>query len=263
MRAGGFGVFLLPLLLCVWTRAEDRPASGPDDKAAAWIEQLGSEDFEVREAAERTLLQMGKPAVEKMKGALRHKDAEVRSRVQHILDTLEPVLALSVEVEGEARVGQAVNFKVRIKNVSDRDHLAVRCLDGSWDGSRFPAFSRLILPDEKPEAHSQDNEGRKRFCGNCNSIGEDDLVKLKPGEAFDPFGEFGHGQGGFGREWLEWKPTQPGKAAVTFSCDYSPGHPLLWNGGVERELGLGGLENRLAQVPKIKLEGKASIDVKP
>src|SRR5690349_15646597 len=72
-------------------------------------------------------------------------------------------LALSVVLEGEARVGQNTFFKVRIRNISNREVDVVPSLDGSDVGWRFPRFiARLWGPDGNPIIV------KVARCGNCN-----------------------------------------------------------------------------------------------
>lgn len=63
------------------------PAGGVETASAitAWIEQLGSPQFARREAAARSLLAAGRPAVEPLAAAIRAGDLEVASRGVEIL----------------------------------------------------------------------------------------------------------------------------------------------------------------------------------
>ena len=237
------------LLLAGESAAPAVPAAGA---IGPLVEQLASEEFDAREQAERGLLALGKGAVEPLRLALAAStDAEARSRIQRVLDALTPPLAFTVEAVGAARVGQPLKFKVRIKNISGKEQVAVNCLDGSTYGKRYPIFSRVIVPDKK------DDEGKR--CGNCNEIKGPDLITLKPGEEFDPLGP-----DGFGTWIAEWTPPAKGAYSVVFSCDYSAKDLSLWNGAAERhQFGLDGLGGALARVPKVKLEAKVEVEVKP
>ncbi len=257
------GIFVLGIALDAWT--EDRASSNPLDAAevAGLVGKLGAEDFTIRDEAEKRLFLAGKPVADALKKALSSEDPEVRLRVRRILDRLFPVLQLQVRAAGEAKVGRTVSFEIRIKNVSDREQVVVRCLDGSTDGSRFPMYARQIEWAEKTEGATAEAKDGGRLCGNCNSLDEDDCVLLKPGETLDPFATHGHGQGGFGKWLLEWKPEQAGKASARFTCDFTPENPAFWNGPVERAYGLGKAEPLLARVPKLKLEAHVDLEVKP
>lgn len=54
--------------------------------ATEWIEQLGDEDWRVREAATEGLIELGD--VDAVRPALESPDPEVRARAQHIVDCL-------------------------------------------------------------------------------------------------------------------------------------------------------------------------------
>lgn len=227
------------------------PAPAKAESVEALIKELSSDEFTEREKAEKALFKLGKPISEELKTALKAAtDTEARSRLQRLLDELNPPLVLRAELEGEAKVEKPVKFKLRIKNIGEKDAVAVKCLDGSTRDSRFPHFRRSISSDG---VHADRNG-----CGNCNEIGAADIVTLKPGEDFDPIGV-----NGFGSALLEWTPPKEGKHIVVFTCDYAAPEPALWNGPIERRAGKGELNGLLAQVPKVKLEVKIEVEVKP
>src|SRR5688572_11426964 len=73
-------------------------------------------------------------------------------------------LDLSIALEGRARLGQNVFFKVRIRNISDLEVDVVPSLDGSDVGMRYPLFTARIFGPDGEKIPFQDG-GR---CGNCN-----------------------------------------------------------------------------------------------
>jgi hypothetical protein len=81
----------LGLILPVWLIAAS--ASGgqddPDqDRIRELVKQLGSEDYEEREEADRELRKIGKPAVEELRKAAESEDLEVRERAIEILKAI-------------------------------------------------------------------------------------------------------------------------------------------------------------------------------
>jgi hypothetical protein len=58
-------------------------------RAAALVKQLGADEFDKREAAERAIRAMGKDALEAVKAGAESKDAEVSDRCRAIIEALE------------------------------------------------------------------------------------------------------------------------------------------------------------------------------
>ncbi|MCW8130086.1 MAG: hypothetical protein KIS92_07040 [Planctomycetota bacterium] len=249
-------VFLLGVLIS-GLRAEDTvaAASAPavdEAKASGWIKDLASDEFDVREAAEKALAKLGKPAIGLLTKALEGaSDAEARNRLRNILEALTAPLELSAEVVGDAVAGQPVKFKVLIKNIGEKDVVVVPCLDGSNRGKRFPKFSRSISPSPGPEA-------LRAGCGNTNPLTLNDLVTLKPGAVLDVLGE--HTFGG----WLaDWTPPKAGEYTLTFTCDYAQQDPVGWRCHEARTMeATESMTDKLARVPKITLTAKVTVTVK-
>jgi hypothetical protein len=84
----------------------DEPAAAPTaEQIAGWIEQLGAPQFARREAATKSLLAAGRPAVEPLAGAVQGGDLEVASRGIEILRDMlaaDPPLAEAAEAALEA-----------------------------------------------------------------------------------------------------------------------------------------------------------------
>lgn len=109
---------MLPAALC---RA-DVPASQPD--IAALIEQLGSDSFREREAAERALIEIGPPAFAALREAASSDDAEVALRARRILGVYRDLLLVGARVRLEIHPEQVAwnepaELTVIIENPSD------------------------------------------------------------------------------------------------------------------------------------------------
>ena len=247
MRYETLLVLIAVLIASVGVSAQE--ASGDAVDIAVQIKNLDDANFEVRDAASAALLSAGKRAGDALRVAAKSDKPEVASRAAVLLEKIFPPLVLSAEPVGEARVGQPVKFKVTITNVSDKELAAVRCLDGSTRGRRYPIFKRVEIPN-------QTDEGGKGFCGNCNILFKDDFMVLKPGQSFEPLT-------GFGNELCTFTPKTAGKIAVTFTCDYANADAKRWDGPIERaRQNLGTDALTFARVPKILLETKVELNVK-
>lgn len=241
---------LLLIALCA-AGAKGEDAAAKPERVAELVKQLSSEEFETRESASKALLALGKPALAELRKARdKATDAESKRRLAEIVEALDAPLEFTAEVEGEAQAGKEMTFRVRIKNVSDHDVTVVGCLDGSSSDKRYPHFNRSVTPSESMVSGMG--------CGNCNSLRDSDLKVLKPGESFDPFGP-----GTFGEHLAKWTPLKAGTYTVRFTCDYAAKDLSEWNGPIERRMGLGGIEEKLKNVPKVSLTATAEVEVKP
>src|SRR3954471_12513114 len=86
-RCFAFLLLMLPFVPAV--------AHDPDDKEIArLVKQLGSSDFEERDAATKRLTEIGEPAVDALVRAMMTNDVEARRRAEAILTEIgEPALA--------------------------------------------------------------------------------------------------------------------------------------------------------------------------
>lgn len=242
-------VLLLIALCAAGAKAED--AAPKPERIAELVKQLESDEFETRENASKALLALGKPALADLRKARdKAADAESKRRLAEIVEALDAPLEFTAEVEGEPQAGKEVQFRVRIKNISDRDVTVVGCLDGSSSGKRYPHFNRSVTPSE-PMAE-------RMGCGNCNSLRDSDLKVLKPGETFDPFGP-----NSFGNWLAKWTPPKEGTYTVRWTFDYTAKDLSEWNGPIERRMGMGGLEEQLKKIPKVSLAATVEVKVKP
>jgi WD40 repeat protein len=77
----------LSLLLILAVAAEPPPKAADIDRL---IKQLGSEDFNAREAASKALRAIGEPALPALRKAGESNDAEVRRRARDLADAIDP-----------------------------------------------------------------------------------------------------------------------------------------------------------------------------
>jgi hypothetical protein len=82
-------------------------------KVATLVEQLGDDEWEIREKATRELIAVGRPAVARLSESVQSKDAEIKWRSTHILKQIaerSPALLISAGVVGgDARLPIALN----------------------------------------------------------------------------------------------------------------------------------------------------------
>lgn len=141
-------------------------------------------------------------------------------------------------------VGDNPAVWVMIRNLSGETITLPGSLDGSERQARYPhAFFEIVGPEggvEKP---------RLAYCGNKNALRATDFVRLRPGEAFDPYGHV-DGGGFFGADEFDGTVLmRPGEYEVVFH--YSTDEPVVagWRGS-EFALPRGVLE-QLRHVPRV------------
>ena len=148
------------------------PAAAPtDDEIHRLIIQLGSEDFEQREAAANRLRRIGKPALPHLKAARESPDAEIASRARVLIRRIEvrPVpgpnpnhppgidrssVRLSVDASGN-RVSDVSEGGRQIRIVHGADGISMTVsgwVDGARTTEEFTATSPEALREENPEA---------------------------------------------------------------------------------------------------------------
>ena len=90
-------ILALLLLLGALPALPAAQAAEPPEKAEIerLIEQMGASDYGQREAAQKKLLRIGRPAYDLLKAALDAEDAEVRLRAQNLCGWLEPLRGLN------------------------------------------------------------------------------------------------------------------------------------------------------------------------
>lgn len=147
-----------------------------------------------------------------------------------------------------------MKLKVRIKNISNRKVGAVRALDHSDTGWRYP-----IIMDEVrgPNGKIMTRAGLGG-CGNSDSLLPKHVTVLGPGEEFDPFAEDPYGN----NHVSGWIPYVEGPYTVALTIDYSAKDPAEWNGSIERRYAdQEKVRQILALVPRVQLEAKVESEV--
>jgi len=225
----------------------------------ALLPKLGSDLIEERDAAQAELRQLVESNPKGARPALKSRiasvtQAEVRQALKAALARL-PALELKIELAGEATLGRSPALKVRIQNVSDEEQMAVRSLDGSDAGARYPRIDVQILgPDGKRGDQPLPSRGN-----DLKSLSPVDFVKLAPGGEVDPFGT-----GGFEHGVLKnWRPTRTGRHTVRIIVDYAERNIGHWMGtAAMQDSYLDKLEGMLSKVPRLRVEASLVIDVK-
>jgi hypothetical protein len=100
------GLLLAALLLPTGLAPAGEPKPDPSDdaKAAALVEKLGADSFEVREDAYAQLQKMGKAAVKALEAGAKHKDKEISERCKRLL-------ALATRPEAEVALDALLHDK--------------------------------------------------------------------------------------------------------------------------------------------------------
>jgi HEAT repeat protein len=82
---------------------DEKPAVKPPDakQIQQLIDELGSKDFQSRERAARRLTEIGTPALPALQEALKNGDAEVRRRVEKIIDSIKFIIERELDKEYE------------------------------------------------------------------------------------------------------------------------------------------------------------------
>lgn len=116
------------------------------------------------------------------------------------------------------RVGDRLEVQVRLQNLSDKTFYLVGCLDASESRSRYPHAFWVI---SGPERCADSNVGTL-LSALGDSLGPGDFVRLRPGDAFDPFGcgeALQQGRAGeFAMSYIstDYSFTKPGHHSVYF-----------------------------------------------
>jgi hypothetical protein len=95
------GSFLVPALLSLVLAGGARAQTSPEKEKAPpasvekLIELLGDNDYEVRDRANRKLLELGAEALPALRKAIDHPDAEIRRRLKDMVPAIETAVILS------------------------------------------------------------------------------------------------------------------------------------------------------------------------
>ena len=160
-------------------RADAPPAEPPADPAVQkLIEQLGDDDFHVREEASRQLKAVGIPALPALRKALAHPNAEVRRRAGELLPALETAAVLAPK---------RITFKTADKPIKDAfDEVARQT--GYHIEYNVNDPSRLYSFDfhDAPFWEVVDKLGRSAGLVLQANYG-DDHVRLYPQDGYSPY----------------------------------------------------------------------------
>ena len=113
--------FILVLLLLltgtpVRSQMPDDDAAGLHRRIARLIDQLGSLDFAEREAAHRSLLEIGPPAVEQLKQARDSDDAEIAGRARRLYASLTAKLVQLIVEDRPYFIGEPIKVEFVVTN---------------------------------------------------------------------------------------------------------------------------------------------------
>jgi tetratricopeptide (TPR) repeat protein len=113
--------------------AAEPPAKPTKEQIAKWVQQLGDDDFAVREEASKKLYEAGQPAEEALQEAARSDDAEVARRAGDILDRFKWGLYPDapkkvVELVGRYRAADANGKEAVIRDLLDAGPSGYRTL---------------------------------------------------------------------------------------------------------------------------------------
>ncbi len=99
-----FFLSLTVLLAPFAVRSEEKPKPVDPKAIQKFVEQLGSDDFDTRENAVKSLLEADE-ALPLLKTALKSSDAEVRRRAMELIHILTPLAAVRGDIEEISRNG--------------------------------------------------------------------------------------------------------------------------------------------------------------
>jgi len=112
-------ILVFGLLMPVMLHGAEETAPALKASVESLVTQLGDDHFDKRNEATAAIIKLGKPAIPELQAAQNTtKDPEIKSRLLDILEILQPPLEMIVQPLGEAKAGQLLTFKIRIKNVS-------------------------------------------------------------------------------------------------------------------------------------------------
>lgn len=121
------------------------------EQIAAWIKELGDEDFGRRDAAEKNLLKAGAPALEALREAAKSTDVETRTRAAALSQRIGWLRARPEAVYTELFPANAI-FAVHLNSLKDYGRKArTTALGKLIDGPDFKPLADLLLARFKAE----------------------------------------------------------------------------------------------------------------
>jgi hypothetical protein len=175
-------LLLFPLALGAIAFAQDKQEE--TDDAQALVKKLGSEDYAVREEAQKQLIAMGEKALPALEEGLKSDDLEVRLRSGRALRAIRGERAEArkpAEGDGSAKDQAAPASDVRSMSLSvQRGKVVVtvtRMVDGKEETKTYEAATIDELKEKHPELKAQ-LDGRFQFrFGNRDDFDMDSFWK--------------------------------------------------------------------------------------
>lgn len=130
---------------------EAAPPAVTQEQIAAWIKELGDEDFGKRDAAEKNLLKAGAPALDALREAAKSTDVETRTRAAALSQRIGWLRARPDAVYTELFPSNAI-FAVHLNSLKDYGRKArTTALGKLVDGPDFKPLADLLLARLKSE----------------------------------------------------------------------------------------------------------------
>jgi len=184
-------------------KTANQPKAGPaSDQATAarikkLIEQLGDDQFAVREKAHAELLALGRSAVAALKEARKSEDAEVRFRAETILDTVQSSLPYLLEnlKDKDPRIRvEAAGILERLESKAKPAIQALtEALKDKEETVREAAVSALLTIDPENKAVANAVPAKARVQGKYSKL----LRRLRvpqDKQSYTDFKDYGHYQ---------------------------------------------------------------------
>jgi len=113
----GLGIILMGL-----SAAPEEMAPELQKKIEGLIQQLGNDEWAIRESATKELIDIGEPAVEFVKEVLKSEDKEVQIRAKRILETINTnsMYSLLGDPLKDVKTGEWVKYKVKYQTEANK-----------------------------------------------------------------------------------------------------------------------------------------------
>lgn len=161
-------------------------------------------------------------------------------------------IALTLEAPASVvKVGAPVNFRVNVKNVSNRPVWFVGVVDGSETGIRYPHYRPRVLRGDMPVAAPPAPEDPL-----VSPLRPADFVLLEPGQSFDPTASTHGAAFMLLSTFSNFRPDVAGdyRFELTLSTDSPSDEAWLgrFNQSAERERVL----QRVAEIPRLTVSAQ-------